>query len=72
MIEQIKKRSNKRKASAKPRGEVPLKKIISLRVSDLEREQLERISRRTRRSISDVLRDALEQWVRSQHPCMHG
>jgi len=42
-------------------NESPLS-VISLRVDDSVKKSLERYAQRSRRSLSDVLREALEDW----------
>ncbi|MBI1919520.1 MAG: CopG family transcriptional regulator [Geobacter sp.] len=38
----------------------PRYNVVSLRISDEEMAELEEVKRRTRKSVSDILRDALE------------
>lgn len=40
--------------------ENPRYNVISMRVSDEEREQLENLVRRTQKSVSDIMREAME------------
>jgi len=40
--------------------ENPRYNVISMRVSDEEREQLENLVRRTHKSVSDIMREAME------------
>lgn len=40
--------------------ENPRYNVISMRVSDEEREQLESLVRRTHKSVSDIMREAME------------
>jgi len=39
--------------------ENPRYNVISMRISDAEREQLEHLVRRTRKSVSDIMREAM-------------
>jgi hypothetical protein len=43
-----------------------LRNVISLRVSDEELELLNRISRKSSRSISEIMREAFKSWQESQ------
>ena len=43
-----------------------LKNVVSLRVSDEEMELLARISRTTSKSISDIMREAMQSWQASR------
>lgn len=40
--------------------ENPRYNVISMRISDEEREQLETLVRRTHKSVSDIMREAME------------
>ena len=51
--------------------ENPRYNVISMRVSDAEREQLENLVRRTRKSVSDIMREAMiSLTVQNTHPEM--
>lgn len=43
-----------------------LQHIISLRISDSERQRLERLTRATSKSISAIMREAIELWSSRQ------
>ncbi len=40
--------------------ENPRYNVISMRISDEEREQLDTLARRTHKSVSDIMREAME------------
>jgi len=42
-----------------------LKNIVSLRVSDQEKEALEKITRASSMNVSEVIREAIEFWIAS-------
>lgn len=43
--------------------ENPRYNVISMRISDEEREQLENLVRRTHKSVSDIMREAMEAFT---------
>jgi len=49
------------------RVEHALKNVISMRISDQEMESLAMVSRRTAKSISDIMRDAYNGWKAGQN-----
>lgn len=63
-----------RRPVPRKRAENTMKKIVSLRVSDEEMRQLVLLSKRSRRNLSDVLRDALNTFLQMQHDqrCLNG
>lgn len=51
--------------------ENPRYNVISMRVSDAEREQLEHLVRRSHKSVSDIMREAMiSLTVQGNHPEM--
>ena len=57
--------TGKRK-SRKRNDNIVLKNVVSLRVSDQEKEVIEKITRTSSRNVSEVVREALELWL-SRH-----
>ena len=49
------------------RDEHALKNVISMRISDQEMESLAMVSRRTAKSISDIMREAYNAWKAGQN-----
>lgn len=45
------------------RDESALHNVVSLRISDQEKRELERITRSSAKNISDILREAIESWI---------
>ena len=41
---------------------IPLQNIISLRISDQEKKMLEKLTRTTSKSVSDIMREAMDLW----------
>ena len=41
---------------------VPLQNVISLRISDQEKKMLEKLTRSTSKSVSDIMREAMDLW----------
>jgi Arc/MetJ-type ribon-helix-helix transcriptional regulator len=41
-----------------------LNNVVSLRLSDQEKHQLDRVTAATRKNVSDVVREAIEFWLR--------
>lgn len=63
-MQQQKQRDRKPTATKTRRKEETARKnIVSVRVSDQERELLETITKATYRNVSDVVREAIEFWV---------
>jgi hypothetical protein len=61
-------RQREGKATARKTGrkeESARKNIVSVRVSDQERQLLEQITKKTYRNVSDLVREAIECWVTS-------
>ena len=66
--EQVKQSEAPRKKSRK-RKQV-LNNVVSLRVSDKEKEVLEKITESSSKSVSDIVREAIEYWLaRRQRLC---
>jgi predicted DNA-binding protein len=47
--------------------ERPLDNVISLRISDQEKRELERVVKRTSKSISDIMREAMSLWINKRN-----
>lgn len=62
------------KSRTRRRSDSARNKIISLRVSDEEMQLLGRLSKRMRRSMSEVMREALNSFLQAQHDrrCLQG
>ena len=54
--------SEQRKSLKKEKRKKPLQNSITIRLSDREIKQLEKHSHSTARSLSDILREALDSW----------
>ena len=56
-------RKHLERESRKPRKTVsPLQNVISLRISDQEKRMLERLAKTTAKSVSDIMREAMDLW----------
>ncbi|WP_298266856.1 ribbon-helix-helix protein, CopG family [Geobacter sp.] len=51
------------KKKQRRRDETALTNVVSLRVSDQEKRALERITKSSSRSVSEVVREAIEFWL---------
>ena len=59
-----------KRKSAKRKEKSILNNVVSLRVSDKEKLVLEKITRSSSKSVSDVVREAIEFWLsRRQRVC---
>jgi hypothetical protein len=59
-----------RRRSEKKKEKTVLKNVVSLRVSDQELQVLEKITRSSAKTVSDVVREAIEFWLsRRQRLC---
>jgi hypothetical protein len=54
--------SEQRKSLKKEKRKKKLQNEITIRISDREKKQLERHSHSTARSLSDIMREALDSW----------
>lgn len=54
--------SEQRKPLKKEKRKKPLQNSITIQLSERERKQLEKHSHSTARSLSDILREALDSW----------
>jgi len=54
-------RNEPRKSETKKR-KAPLENVISLRISDQEKKTLEKVTSKTSKSISDIMREAIDLW----------
>ena len=54
--------SEQRKSLKKEKRKKPLQNAITIQISDRERKQLEKHAHTTARSLSDIMREALESW----------
>ncbi len=51
-----------RKMRKKRSGNAPLTAVISLRIDDQEKKMLETLARSTARSVSEIMREAMDSW----------
>jgi hypothetical protein len=59
------------KSSKKKRKETELQNVISLRINDDEKKALEKLTKTTSKSISEIMREAIDQWQAKQRKlCM--
>ncbi|MBC7961870.1 MAG: CopG family transcriptional regulator [Steroidobacteraceae bacterium] len=55
--------SKEPKSSKKKRNRIdPLQNVISLRINDNEKKTLEKLAKSTSKSISEILREAIDLW----------
>lgn len=55
--------SKEPKATKKKRNRVePLQNVISLRINDNEKRSLEKLTKTTSKSISEIMREAIDLW----------
>jgi len=43
-------------------GKNPLENVISLRITEKEKKTLEKLTKATAKSVSDIMREAMELW----------
>ncbi len=67
----------KHKLSGEPRRKVKRRRdehvlcnIVSLRISDQEKQFIEKVTRDSSRSVSDVVREAIEFWMERKSYCL--
>ncbi len=52
------------KSSKKKRNRIePLQNVISLRINDNEKKSLEKLTKTTSKSISEIMREAIDLWT---------
>ena len=56
---------NTKKKAMNPKEKSILKNIVSLRVSDQEKETLEKITKASSMNVSEVIREAIDFWIAS-------
>jgi len=68
---QIEQNEAPKRTPRKRSRKIVLKNVVSLRISDKEKQVLEKITRSTAKSVSDVVREAIEYWLsnRGQRLC---
>lgn len=55
--------SKEPKATKKKRNRIePLQNVISLRINDNEKKSLEKLTKSTSKSISEIMREAIDLW----------
>ncbi len=56
--------SKEPKATKKKRNRIePLQNVISLRINDNEKKSLEKLTKTTSKSISEIMREAIDLWT---------
>lgn len=56
--------SKEPKSSKKKRSRIePLQNVISLRINDNEKKSLEKLTKTTSKSISEIMREAIDLWT---------
>lgn len=56
--------SEEPKSSKKKRNRIePLQNVISLRINDNEKKSLEKLTKTTSKSISEIMREAIDLWT---------
>ena len=66
-------RGELRRKSKRKSDESALNNVISLRISDQEKRELEKITRSSAKSVSEILREAFEVWIaRRKRFCLEG
>jgi len=51
-----------RKSVKKEHGKMPLQNVLSFKINDQEKQLLEKLTQSTSKSISDIMREALNVW----------
>jgi len=63
-------RDESRKKVKRRKDENVLNNIVSLRISDQEKRIIEKITRDSSRSVSEVVREAIEFWIARKSYCL--
>ncbi|HZV81183.1 MAG TPA: ribbon-helix-helix domain-containing protein [Geobacteraceae bacterium] len=63
-------RGEPRKKVKRRKDENVLNNIVSLRISDQEKRIIEKITRDSSRSVSEVVREAIEYWLARKSYCL--
>lgn len=59
-----------KKSKTRRRDEHALTNVVSLRISDQEKQLLERITKSTSKNVSEIVREAIEFWLaKRQRAC---
>lgn len=56
-------RGELRQKARRRRDESALTNVVSLRISDQEKHELEKITKSSARNISEIVREAIESWI---------
>ncbi|BEH09003.1 ribbon-helix-helix protein, CopG family [Geobacter sulfurreducens subsp. ethanolicus] len=56
-------RGETKQKAKRHRDESALTNVVSLRISDQEKRELEKITKSSARNISEIVREALELWI---------
>ena len=56
-------RGETKQKAKRHRDESTLTNVVSLRISDQEKRELEKITKSSARNISEIVREALESWI---------
>lgn len=66
-------RGELRRKTKRRRDERCLNNVVSLRISDQEKRELEKITKSSDRSVSEILREAFEVWIaKRKRLCLEG
>lgn len=60
---QIRNRGGSMKKSKRRKDVEALSNIVSLRISDQEKRELEKITKSSSKSVSEIVREAIEFWI---------
>ncbi|SNB47849.1 ribbon-helix-helix protein, CopG family [Geobacter sp. DSM 9736] len=67
------KKREQRRTGKKRKERKPLQNIVSVRVSDQERKALEKVAASTSKSVSDIMREAIDLWkLQRRRVCLDG
>ena len=62
-----------RKSLKKEQGKMPLQNVISFKINDQEKKLLEKLTQSTSKSVSDIMREALNVWKSNRAKlCLEG
>jgi uncharacterized protein (DUF1778 family) len=62
--------AEKAKRKSRKKDQDALKNVVSLRISDQEKEVLDQCTKATRKNVSDVVREAIELWLTKHKPLL--
>jgi uncharacterized protein (DUF1778 family) len=62
--------AEKAKRKSRKKDQDALKNVVSLRISDQEKQVLDRCTKAARKNVSDVVREAIELWLTKHKPLL--